>query len=96
MVRCVQCDTELVAPVRSEYWSDKRACHRPEAVAAFFHALRIGSGLGKISRNHPRNKRAAFQRPNRKSSAVRCGVGNTTKLRRKLSAFSNRWGGEVK
>jgi len=27
MVRCVQCDTELVAPVRSEYWSDKQACH---------------------------------------------------------------------
>jgi hypothetical protein len=27
MVRCVQCDTELVAPVRSEYWSDKHACH---------------------------------------------------------------------
>jgi hypothetical protein len=45
---------------------------------------------------HPRNKRAAFQRPNRKSSAVRCDVGNTTKLRRKLSAFSNGWGGEVK
>jgi hypothetical protein len=27
MMRCVQCDTELVAPVRSEYWSDKHACH---------------------------------------------------------------------
>jgi hypothetical protein len=27
MVRCVQCDTELVAPVRSEYWRDKHACH---------------------------------------------------------------------
>src|SRR5215467_7942493 len=25
MVRCVQCDTELVAPVRSEYWSDDHA-----------------------------------------------------------------------
>lgn len=28
MMRCVQCDTELVAPVRSEYWSNKHdACH---------------------------------------------------------------------
>jgi hypothetical protein len=27
MMRCVHCDTELVAPVRSEYWSDKRACY---------------------------------------------------------------------
>jgi hypothetical protein len=26
-MRCVHCDTELVAPVRSEYWSDKHACH---------------------------------------------------------------------
>ncbi len=27
MVRCVQCDAELVAPVRSEYWNDKKAYH---------------------------------------------------------------------
>jgi hypothetical protein len=27
MVRCVQCDADLVAPVRSEYWSDKHVCH---------------------------------------------------------------------
>ncbi len=27
MVRCVQCDAELVAPVRSEYWNDKHARH---------------------------------------------------------------------
>ena len=27
MMRCVYCDAELVAPVRSEYWSDKHACH---------------------------------------------------------------------
>ena len=27
MMRCVHCDTELVAPVRSEYWSDKHARH---------------------------------------------------------------------
>jgi hypothetical protein len=27
MMRCGHCDRELVAPVRSEYWSDKRACH---------------------------------------------------------------------
>jgi hypothetical protein len=27
MMHCVQCDTELVAPVRSEYWSDMHACH---------------------------------------------------------------------
>ena len=27
MMRCSQCSTELVAPVRSEYWSDRHACH---------------------------------------------------------------------
>jgi hypothetical protein len=27
MMHCVQCDTELVAPVRSEYWSDSHACY---------------------------------------------------------------------
>ena len=27
MMRCVHCDSELVAPVRSEYWSDKQGCH---------------------------------------------------------------------
>ena len=27
LVRCVHCDAELVAPVRSEYWSDNHACH---------------------------------------------------------------------
>ena len=27
MMRCVQCDNELVAPERSEYWSNKHACH---------------------------------------------------------------------
>jgi hypothetical protein len=37
-----------------------------------------------------------FSGPTGKSSAVRCDVGNTTKVRRKLSAFSNGWGGEVK
>jgi hypothetical protein len=26
-MKCVQCSNELVAPERSEYWSDKRACH---------------------------------------------------------------------
>jgi hypothetical protein len=27
MMHCVQCDNELVAPIRSEYWSEKHACH---------------------------------------------------------------------
>src|SRR5947207_2577424 len=27
LVRCVHCGTDLVAPVRSEYWSDNHACH---------------------------------------------------------------------
>jgi hypothetical protein len=27
MMHCVQCDAELVAPARSEYWSEKHACH---------------------------------------------------------------------
>ena len=26
-MHCVQCSTELVAPERSEYWSDRHACH---------------------------------------------------------------------
>ena len=27
LARCVHCDAELVAPVRSEYWSGNHACH---------------------------------------------------------------------
>ena len=27
MMPCLQCSTELVAPERSEYWSDRHACH---------------------------------------------------------------------
>ena len=26
-MECVQCSNELVAPERSEHWSDRRACH---------------------------------------------------------------------
>jgi hypothetical protein len=26
-MKCVQCGNELIAPERSKYWSDKRACH---------------------------------------------------------------------
>ena len=26
-MRCSQCGTELLAPERSEYWSDRHACH---------------------------------------------------------------------
>ena len=26
-MKCVQCSNELVAPERSEHWSDRRACH---------------------------------------------------------------------
>jgi hypothetical protein len=26
-MKCVQCGNELIAPERSEYWSDKRTCH---------------------------------------------------------------------
>jgi hypothetical protein len=38
MMHCVHCETELVAPVRSEYWNDKRACyiwHCPKCCACF-------------------------------------------------------------
>jgi hypothetical protein len=38
LVRCVHCESELVAPVRSEYWSDKQACriwHCPKCCACF-------------------------------------------------------------
>ena len=27
MMRCAECSTELIAPERSEYWSDKHVCH---------------------------------------------------------------------
>ena len=27
MMRCIQCSTDLIAPVRSEYFSDRHACH---------------------------------------------------------------------
>jgi hypothetical protein len=27
MMHCVHCDTELVSPVRSEYWSDNCVCY---------------------------------------------------------------------
>ena len=27
MMRCVRCSKELIAPERSEYWSDGHACH---------------------------------------------------------------------
>jgi hypothetical protein len=27
LVRCIHCDTDLVAPARSEYWGDNRARH---------------------------------------------------------------------
>ena len=27
MMHCVQCSKELIAPERSEYWSDGHACH---------------------------------------------------------------------
>jgi hypothetical protein len=38
MMRCVQCDTELVAPVKCEYWSDKRVSyiwHCPKCCVCF-------------------------------------------------------------
>jgi hypothetical protein len=52
MMRCVQCDTELVAPVRSEYWSDKHACHIwlcPKCCVCF-------SSLVSIAPVHPSKK----------------------------------------
>ena len=39
MMRCVHCDTELVAPVRSEYWTDKHVLSHlalPEMLRLFF------------------------------------------------------------
>jgi len=53
MMRCIHCDTELIAPVRSEYWSDKHACHIwlcPKCCACFssvvsFRALELASRM---------------------------------------------------
>ncbi len=61
MMRCVQCDTELVAPIRSEYWSDKHACHVwlcPKCCACFssvvsFLAVTDTESLRDILRNDP-------------------------------------------
>ena len=42
MVHCIQCGTDLVAPVRSEYWSDNHACHIwhcPKCCACFSSAV---------------------------------------------------------
>jgi len=53
MMRCIQCDTELVAPVRSEYWSDKHACHIwlcPKCYACFSSVVSFPNFQQKPSR----------------------------------------------
>ena len=53
MVRCVQCDTELVAPVRSEYWSDDHACHIwhcPKCCACFSSSVSFTDDTDKPRR----------------------------------------------
>jgi hypothetical protein len=52
-MRCIQCDTELVAPVRSEYWSDKYACHVwlcPKCCACFSSMVSfpVETGTGSV------------------------------------------------
>ena len=66
MMHCVHCDTELVAPVRSEYWSDKHACHIwlcPKCCACFSSMVSFPADtslahqfrqLGDIRRDPPR------------------------------------------
>jgi hypothetical protein len=48
MMRCVQCgDAGLVAPERSEYWSDRHACHIwlcPTCSACFESLVSFPSG----------------------------------------------------
>ena len=53
LVRCVHCDAELVAPVRSEYWSDEHACHIwlcPKCCATRFgrSSLEVAVAVGTI------------------------------------------------
>ena len=48
LVRCVHCDAELVAPVRSEYWSDNHACHIwlcPKCCACFSSVVSFPAGI---------------------------------------------------
>ena len=51
LVRCVHCDAELVAPVRSEYWSDKHACHIwlcPKCCACFSRSVQARFARGRL------------------------------------------------
>ena len=55
-MRCVQCDTQLVAPVRSEYWSSKHACHIwlcPKCCACFDSRLASSRHRHGVSEGYP-------------------------------------------
>jgi hypothetical protein len=52
LVRCVHCHAELVAPVRSEYWSDKHACHIwlcPKCCACFSSVVSFPADANTVS-----------------------------------------------
>ena len=54
LARCVHCDAELVAPVRTEYWSDKHARHIwlcPKCCACFSSVVSFPAEV--ITRNAP-------------------------------------------
>jgi hypothetical protein len=49
LVRCVHCDSELVAPVRSEFWSENQACHIwhcPKCCACFSSLVSLSDDAG--------------------------------------------------
>jgi hypothetical protein len=80
MMRCVQCDTELVAPVRSEYWSEKHACHVwlcPKCCACFSSMVSLRADtdspscwpLWSRTMRHAAHGRRAFEFPTVSSAA---------------------------
>jgi hypothetical protein len=54
LVRCVHCDAELVAPVRSEYWSE-HACHIwlcPKCCACFSSVVSLPNANTDSLKDH--------------------------------------------
>jgi len=77
LVRCVHCDAELVAPVRSEYWSGNHACHIwlcPKCCACFSSVVSFPADI----KGH--SQAVSHDRPGR---------GEATRLRHQIRELSN-------
>jgi len=52
MMRCVQCSTDLIAPVRSQYFSDRHVCHVwlcPKCSTCFESCVQFSADSASIS-----------------------------------------------